>query len=139
MLLGWFGSGSDTNTVIREVESATGEGNAGRGEKGSQAESSPRLIVEYADNVNGSPVFAGPEGAIVEEGPEVIPYETKVEVICYANDKSRMASVNGYYLIGAGEWKGDYVVADTMTNGGPIGNRTTPGRDPRVKTCETGE
>jgi hypothetical protein len=139
MLFGWFGSASDTPTVIREVESAAGKGSTGSGEKGSQAEPSPKFVVEYADNLNGSPVFAGPEGAVVEEGPEVIPYETKVEVICYAKDESGMASVNGYYLIGAGEWKGDYVVADTMTNGGPIGNRTTPGRDPRVKTCETGE
>lgn len=139
LLLGWFGSSSDSPTVIREVETATGERSAGSGERGSQAEPSPEFVVEYADNMNGSPVFAGPEGAVVEEGSEVIPYETKVEVICYAKDESGMASVNGYYLIGAGEWKGDYVVADTMTNGGPIGNRTTPGRDPRVKTCETGE
>lgn len=69
----------------------------------------------------------------------MIPYETKVEVSCFAEDKSGMASVNGFYLIATGEWKDDYVVANTMTNGGAIGDRTSPGRDPRVKTCETGE
>lgn len=140
LLLGWFGSDSgSTPTVIREVGTSAREGSAGSGKKVSQAERSSGPVVEYADNRNGSPVFAGPEGATVEEGSEVIPYGTKVEASCFAENKSGMASVNGFYLIATGEWKGDYVVANTMTNGGAIGDRTSPGRDPRVKTCEAGE
>ncbi len=96
-------------------------------------------VVEYSDNHAGSPVFANPRGAPVEGGRSgSIPYETEVVVSCFAENQSEMESVSGFYRIASGEWEGDYVVADTMTNGGPIGNTDSPNVDPRVRPCESG-
>ena len=94
-------------------------------------------VVEYADNHSGSPVFANPEGAAVEGVPGRIPYGTRVLVSCVAPQQSGMSSVSGLYLIASGRWRNAYVVADTMTNGGPVGNTTTPNVDPRVPRCGT--
>jgi hypothetical protein len=94
-------------------------------------------VVEYADNHAGAPVFANPEGTAVEGVPGRIPYGTRVFVSCVAPQRSGMSSVSGLYLIASGRWRDDYVVADTMTNGGPVGNTTTPNIDPRVPWCGT--
>lgn len=92
-------------------------------------------VVEWSDNHAGSPVFADPRGNPVEGKPSRISYGTEVVVSCFAPDESGMQSVSGFYRIASGEWQGDYVVADTMTNGGPVGNTDTPNVDPRVRKC----
>jgi len=94
-------------------------------------------ILEYADNTSGSPVFSSPRGAHVEGSlPGRIPYGTEVYVHCWtANEVPGMTSVTGLYLIASGRWAHDYVVSDTMSNGGPLGNTNTPNLDPRVGRC----
>jgi hypothetical protein len=120
-----------TTTVVNEGGDAASEGPV--------EEEARAKVVEYSDNTAGSPVFANPKGAPVGAGQSgVIPYETRVVVSCFAEDQSGMESVSGFYRIASREWKGDYVVADTMTNGGPVGNTDTPNVDPRVKPCTPG-
>jgi hypothetical protein len=46
-----------------------------------------------------------------------------------------MNSVSGFYRIASGEWQDDYVVSDTMTNGGEVGDTDTPNVDKRVRKC----
>ncbi|MGN6588639.1 MAG: hypothetical protein ACTHKT_14395 [Solirubrobacterales bacterium] len=96
----------------------------------------PGTVVEYADNRAGSPVFANPEGAAVDGLPGRIPYGTRVLVSCVALNESGMSSVSGFYLIASGRWRNNYVVSDTMTNGGPVGTTTTPNIDPHVPRCD---
>jgi hypothetical protein len=96
-----------------------------------------RRILEYADNTSGSPVFASPRGAPVAGNLAArIPYGTKVYVVCWApNEVPSMTSVTALYLIASGRWAHEYVVSDTMSNGGPLGNTSTPNLDPRVHRC----
>lgn len=94
------------------------------------------LIREYADNHNGSPVFASTAGEPAPGELARIPFNTPIDVVCFAANASGMQSVSGFYLIGPDtKWKHLYVVADTMSNGGPPGNTTSPNVDPRVPPC----
>jgi hypothetical protein len=122
-----------SSTVIREG-SGGGETSTGGSEAEVQPGASTAVVVEYADNRAGSPVFADPTGGPVE-GAGRIPYGTEVEVSCFARNESGMASVSGFYRIASGKWKGNYVVADTMTNGGEVGETDTPNVDGRVPRC----
>lgn len=91
---------------------------------------------EYADNRNGSPVFADPLGEPWGgPGGTRIPFNSQVSVACYSPSQAGMASVTGFYLISAGPWKGAWVVSDTMSNGGSPGNTDAPNVDPRVPSC----
>lgn len=94
------------------------------------------LTVEYAGNRKGSPVFADAAGAPVPMGvPPRIPYGTEVQVRCRAENRSGMSSVSAFYVVEGGTWHGLHVVADTMTNGGLLGDATSPNVDPRVPPC----
>jgi hypothetical protein len=96
----------------------------------------PGTILEYADNRNGSPVYADPSGkAIPGDLPTRIPFGTKVYVTCKAPNATGMASVTALYLIAGGKWNGLYVVADTMTNGASPGTADSPNVDPHVSDC----
>jgi transcriptional regulator with XRE-family HTH domain len=96
-----------------------------------------RPVVEFADNHLGSPVFAAPDGSHVVGALPRIPYGTKLRVTCEVpNTSSSLPSVTAFYLVAGGRWDSDYVVADTMSNGGPLGNTDTPNVDPRVRACE---
>lgn len=109
---------------------------ASRNPAGSHSSSPSPVVTEFADNRNGSPVFADSYGHPVEsKKPSRIPYGTRVLVDCKAPNLSGVASISAFYHITAGAWLGDYVVADTMTNGGKLGNTTTPNVDPRIKPC----
>ena len=93
-------------------------------------------LFEWADNHLGSPVFAGPRGERVTGVPTRIPYGTRVFITCEVPNRSRaMSSVTAFYLVAEGRWKGDYVVSDTMSNGGPLGNVDSPDVDPAVPRC----
>jgi hypothetical protein len=97
-------------------------------------------VTEYGDNHRGSPVFSTTYGAAVPAGiPARIPYATRVDVTCSAPNRSGIASVSAFYLVADGRWHDLWVVADTMTNGGPVGNTTSPDVDPAVPTCSAGE
>jgi hypothetical protein len=133
-LPGLLDSNSGSSSTVGQEGGGSGGDSTGTNGGGGEPEAST-TVVEYADNTLGSPVFADPKGTTVE-GSDVIPYRTEVEVSCFApNESGGMPSVNGFYLIASGPWKGDYVVADTMTNGGAIGDRTSPSRDKRVPPC----
>lgn len=136
-IFGLPGSGGGGSSSGAE---ATTDGGSNQKEDGEGSTPAPgtSTVVEYADNTNGSPVFADPMGTPLK-GPGVIPYGTKVLVGCFAEDESGIPSVSGFYRISGGPWDGDYVVADTMTNGGPVGTTTTPNIDPRVPRCSAGE
>jgi hypothetical protein len=140
------GNGSDSS------HGATAEGTAGGSVTNSESSESPlgagkagtvapdsSTVVEYADNRAGSPVFSDPTGAPVEGGPSRIPYGTEVVVSCFAPDESGISSVSGFYRIASGKWQGSYVVADTMTNGGEVGETDTPNVDNRVRECSAEE
>jgi hypothetical protein len=100
------------------------------------AQGTGKAVSEYADNRAGSPVFARPDGTGARGVPARIPYGTLVPVVCQVpNHIPALTSVTAFYLIAGGRWKGDYVVADTMSNGGPPGNTNTPNVDPRLKPC----
>jgi len=121
----WFGLTSSDSEPPTPVYGASSGGNGGSGS-----------VLEYGDNRNGSPVFADPEGHPVASNVQsIIPFGTEVTVRCYAPNEAGMASVSAFYLIASGPWKGTYVVADTMSNGGPPGNTSSPNVDPRVKKC----
>jgi hypothetical protein len=93
------------------------------------------VVDEYSDNHQGSPVFAGPDGTPVKSGPSRIPFGTLVHVKCKVPNQTGMTSVSALYLIADGDWAGAYVVADTMTNGGPLGSTDSPNVDPQVPDC----
>jgi|GEM_PF-6397230 len=132
---GLFDSNSgSSSTVVRDGGGEGGGNSPGTGGGGAEPEAST-TIVEYADNRAGSPVFADSMGTPAD-GPGVIPYGTEVGVSCFAADESGMSSVTGFYRIAVGPWKSDYVVADTMTNGGALGDRSSPPRDKRVPPCQ---
>lgn len=48
-----------------------------------------------------------------------IPFNQRVEVSCEAPNDSGMTSINAFYKIGSGPWKGIYGSANKFTNGGP--------------------
>jgi hypothetical protein len=140
-----FQSSGGSSTVIREgtgAEATTTTAGIGNGspDPSFEPDASARVVVEYADNRGGSPVFADPMGKAVENtDEETIPYEEEVPVSCFTKNKSGIESVNYFYLVASGRWQGDYVPANTMTNGGAIGDEGSPALDPRVKPCEAGE
>ena len=132
-------------TAIIATSGGTGTSNSGSGpgavnapsrSGGTSAALRGKAVTEYADNRSGSPVFASPELKGVRGVPARIPYGTRVAVLCQApNQVPSVTSVTALYLIASGRWRGDYVVADTMSNGGPPGNTDTPNVDSRVPPC----
>ena len=129
------GSGSSGGTTA-----GTGGGGSAPAQESSESGSRTNgsTVVEWSDNHEGSPVFAEPTGKPVQSRPGRIPYGTEVLVSCFAPNESGIESVSGFYRIASGEWQGDYVVADTMTNGGEVGDTDTPNVDSRVEPCGPG-
>ena len=103
-----------------------------------ESDPSPRLspILELAGNRQGSPVFGSPRGTPFSGASPRIPYGTKVFVDCKAKNESGIVSVTAFYHIVTGTWKGGFVVADTMTNGGKLGDPNSPNVDPEVPPCD---
>jgi hypothetical protein len=93
-------------------------------------------IPEVADNHSGSPVYRDARGASVAGMvPSRIPYGTVVQVRCQVPNQTGMSSVTALYLIASGRWKGFYGVADTFTNGDPLGSPGGHLVDKRVPAC----
>jgi ribosomal protein S25 len=128
----WAATGDDGGTTTSQSPPRASPTSAAPGSGAARGE----VILEYAGNRNGSPVFADPTGrAVAATKPSRIPFGTPVNVRCKAPNRSGIASVSAFYLIADGEWAGDSVVADTMTNGGEPGVTDTPNVDPRVPDC----
>jgi len=92
-----------------------------------------RTFTEIADNRNGVPVFAGPDGSSANASR--IPFATKVQVSCHAPNESGMTSVNAFYLIKTPPWRNLYAPADTFANGDPVGEAGSANIDPAVPAC----
>jgi hypothetical protein len=133
----WVPDLLDSNSSGGTIAEETGGGGSAPKPEDSApgAGGSESTVVEWSDNTGGSPVFNDPMGSAIEGKPTRIPYGTKVVVSCLAKNESGMRSVSGFYRIASGEWQGDYVVTDTMTNGGKVGDAETPAVDERVQKC----
>jgi hypothetical protein len=106
-------------------------------EGGEEEVPSGHTVAEWSDNRKGSPVFASPKAESVKGEPTRIPYGEEVLVSCWAENESGISSITAFYLIASGTWQGDYVVTDTMTNGGKIGSEDSESVDPEVSECTT--
>jgi hypothetical protein len=91
---------------------------------------------EYADWRGGVRVYADDRGGASNAPP--IRFDQRVEVSCAAPNDSGMASINKFYKIGSGLWKGTYASANEFTNGGPRGEASDPEIDRRVPGCPAG-
>ncbi|MEU1704816.1 hypothetical protein ABZ478_05355 [Streptomyces sp. NPDC005706] len=100
----------------------SGPGSAGVSPTGTSTESARRTWKEIADRNDGVPVFSSASGANAE-GRNRIPLGTEVPVSCVAVNRSGMASVNAWYVIADGPWKGLYAPANTFANGDPVGEQ----------------
>lgn len=56
-------------------------------------------------------------------------------VDCKAPNQTGSPGITALCHIVDGQWKGNCVVSDTMSNGGPLGNTDTPNVDPAVPAC----
>jgi hypothetical protein len=101
------------------------------------AHSSPVLsagtVIEYGDWRPGIVVYAN-TGAASTDLP-VIPFNQGVVIVCVAPNESGITTINKFYLIGSGKWKGTYASANEFTNGGPKGDPADPNIDPAVPPC----
>lgn len=92
-------------------------------------------IYEQVDNHYGARIYRDPLGRR-PDGDTRLPYGSKISVKCWIpNEGPWLTSVKGFYRIADGPLAGEYVVADVMTNDGPLGATTSPTRDPRVSRC----
>jgi hypothetical protein len=91
------------------------------------------LVAEYSDWAYGIKVYANNHAA--SSNDRVIPFNQQVEVSCVASNDSGIASINAFYLIASGVWKGTYASANEFSNGGPPGSASDPDIDPRVHAC----
>ena len=92
------------------------------------------LFAEWTDNHLGTKVFADPEGDAVAAN-QLIPFDTEVQVKCWADNKSEMGSINAFYLVETNPWANRYAPANTFANGDPIGQPGSTAIDPAVPHC----
>ncbi|MEV4314342.1 hypothetical protein [Actinocrispum sp. NPDC049592] len=88
---------------------------------------------ETAGNRKGSLTFRDNKGSASGRGS--IPYNTTVQVECYAENLSDMASINVFYKISGGTWDSLYAPANTFMNGDAPGTAGTHDIDPVVPPC----
>jgi hypothetical protein len=86
--------------------------------------SAPRTYTETTDNHNGTPIFSSPSGGALPNGmPGAIPYDTPVQVKCWAPNTAGMPSVNAFYdIVGPAPYENVYGSASTFANGDPLGD-----------------
>jgi hypothetical protein len=118
--------------------SKAGPGKSGTSRSGAGAANGPAhhgaaMVMEYADLRAGVQVYASNTGE-ASNLPD-IPFNQGVKVTCRAPNNSGIASINSFYLIGSGRWKGAYTSANEFTNGGPLGVASDPWLDPRIRAC----
>jgi hypothetical protein len=91
------------------------------------------VVTMYADWYLGVNVYADNE-ATTSNAP-VIPFNQQVEVSCVAPNNSGILSINAFYLLASGPWKGTYASANEFTNGGARKSGDDPAIDASVKPC----
>lgn len=91
-----------------------------------------RLHREIVGNPIGTVVFTNPQGGATDG---FIPFGQDVQVKCWAQNESGIASINEFYRIVTAPWTGDYAPANTFTNGGPLGAAGSADIDPAVPEC----
>ena len=90
-------------------------------------------ITEYADWSGGVEVYADNRGTASDL--DAIPFNQLVKVSCVARNDSGIRSINAFYLIASGPWKGTYASANEFTNGGRRETASDPSIDRRVRSC----
>jgi hypothetical protein len=87
----------------------------------------------YGDWVPGIAVYANTAASSTDL--PVIGFNQAVVVKCVAPNESGIQTINAFYLIDSGIWKGTYASANEFTNGGPKGDAADPNLDPAVPPC----
>jgi hypothetical protein len=90
-------------------------------------------VLEYADWRPGVAVYASNSGSASDMSP--IPFNQGVRIACVAPNNSGIASINKFYLISSGRWKGTYASANEFTNGGPRESASDASIDKRIHSC----
>jgi hypothetical protein len=90
-------------------------------------------VTVYGDWGPGVAVYADNRAAA--SNAPVIPFNQQVEVSCFAPNESGISSINAFYLLASGPWKGTYASANEFTNGGAHESAADPSIDSRVKPC----
>ena len=90
-------------------------------------------VTEYADWSGGVQVYADNRGTASDL--DAIPFNQLVKVSCVARNDSGIKSINAFYLIASGLWKGTYASANEFTNGGRRETASDPSIDSRVWSC----
>lgn len=91
------------------------------------------VVTLYADWYKGVNVYA--DNQATTSNVRVIPFNQPVEVSCVAPNDSEITSINAFYLLTSGPWKGTYASANEFTNGGARESAADPAIDSRVKPC----
>jgi hypothetical protein len=90
-------------------------------------------FTEYADWGPGVQVYA--DNRATASNAPVIPFNQPVTVACVAQNDSGIVSINAFYRIVSGPWRGTYASCNEFTNGGARESASDPSIDPRVQPC----
>jgi hypothetical protein len=101
----------------------------------SAATPSGATFTEYGDWGPGVQVYANTLAAT--SNAPVIPLNQPVQVACVARNDSGIATINAFYRIVSGAWRGTYASCNEFTNGGTLDSADDPAIDPRVPHCTT--
>jgi hypothetical protein len=93
-------------------------------------------VTEYGDWGPGVAVYASTAAA--SSNAPLIRLNQGVRVSCVAPNVSGIPSINAFYLISSGPWRGTYASANEFTNGGPLDTQSDPDIDPRIRPCPAG-
>jgi hypothetical protein len=142
LITGCLGLAGTVITVLANQTSPTAtHGSSGAGQSGKTGTTPPTppsgsSVMEYADWRGGVQVYADNLGTA--SNLAAIPFNEGVQVACYSPNRSSMSSINKFYLIKSGPWKGAYASANEFTNGGPREDASDPALDPHVRPCPSG-
>lgn len=112
---------------------SSSSGSTGSAGSSGSARRSGARVTEYADWGGGVQVYADNRGTASDV--DAIPFDQAIEVSCVTPNDSGIRSINAFYLIGSGPWKGTYASANEFTNGGPRETASDPSIDRRVPSC----
>ena len=125
--------GSGTASPSASVTTSVDNGSAPHSTIGSVGGAGTGTVTEYADWAYGVNVYTNNMAAT--SNVSVIPFNQQVEVSCVAPNYSGISSINAFYLIASGPWKGTYASANEFTNGGARESAADPDIDLRVRPC----
>lgn len=139
LLVGCGGTNEPDGDNVDDIQSTAPSTFAPSHKGGDPVFGSPSGSVEnVVDNIHGVQVFGSSSFDAFKGVKDRIPYNTKVNVVCYVtNNTGQYGSVNALYRIKGGEWDGGWIPANVMLNDptAKVGDVNTPALDPRVKPC----